>query len=199
MYEDDERDGTPSIYIDEVGRGYTDEEAREGLLWMFRPVPNRSHLSITPRPGSTIAPPPADALLSPFHSPSATLACSPTQFNSTQNVPLGEQVSTPNAPSQLVPQLTNSTSNNAHREQVNPSAQPKSEPWWISGGVEECIAKAEEIADAKFNAAAYAKRHASWMSTKIDCAAFLTWFIENYPNSVDETKNGGADFWSRFK
>ena len=34
--------GTPAIYIDEVGRGYTDEEAREGLLWMYRPVPNRS-------------------------------------------------------------------------------------------------------------------------------------------------------------
>ena len=38
--------GTPSIYIDEVGRGYTDEEAREGLLWMFRPVPNRNSLII---------------------------------------------------------------------------------------------------------------------------------------------------------
>jgi len=36
--------GTPAIYIDEVGRGYTDEEAREGLLWMFRPVPNRAAL-----------------------------------------------------------------------------------------------------------------------------------------------------------
>lgn len=29
--------GTPAIYIDQVGRGYTDEEAREGLLYMFRP------------------------------------------------------------------------------------------------------------------------------------------------------------------
>ncbi len=29
--------GTPAIYIDEVGRGYTDEEDREGLLYMFRP------------------------------------------------------------------------------------------------------------------------------------------------------------------
>jgi len=31
--------GTPAIYVDQVGRGYTDEEAREGLLYMFRPVP----------------------------------------------------------------------------------------------------------------------------------------------------------------
>lgn len=36
--------GTPAIYIDEVGRGYTDEEAREGLLWMYRPVANKSEL-----------------------------------------------------------------------------------------------------------------------------------------------------------
>jgi predicted glycosyltransferase len=37
---------TPAIYIDQVGRGYTDEEAREGLLWMFRPVANRGALNI---------------------------------------------------------------------------------------------------------------------------------------------------------
>ena len=112
--------GTPAIYIDEVGRGYTDEEAREGLLWMFRPVPNRAALK-------------------------------------------------------------------------------DGEPDWISGGVEECIAKAEEIADPSFDAAAYAKRHKSWMSTKIDCTAFLTWFIENYPKSVEETKTADNSFWERFK
>lgn len=31
--------GTPAIYVDEIGRGYTDEEARAGLLWMYRPYP----------------------------------------------------------------------------------------------------------------------------------------------------------------
>ena len=36
--------GTPAIYIDEVGRGYTDEEAREQLLWMYRPVPSAKEL-----------------------------------------------------------------------------------------------------------------------------------------------------------
>jgi predicted glycosyltransferase len=92
--------GTPAIYIDQVGRGYTDEEAREQLLWMFRPVKNRSALQ-------------------------------------------------------------------------------ESEPDWISGGVEECIDKAEELADAKFDVASYAKRHKAWMAMKIDCTAFLTWFIEN--------------------
>ena len=111
---------TPAIYIDQVGRGYTDEEAREQLLWMFRPVPNRSALQ-------------------------------------------------------------------------------ESEPTWISGGVEECIAKAEEIADAKFDTASYAKRHKAWLSTKIDCTAFLTYFIENYPQSVDAVRMADKSFWEKFK
>ena len=112
--------GTPAIYIDQVGRGYTDEEAREGLLWMFRPVPNRAALK----------------------------SC---------------------------------------------------EPDWISGGVEECITKAEEISSPAFDTASYAKRHKAWLSTKIDCTAFLTWFIEEYPQSVEETKQADKEFWKRFK
>ena len=112
--------GTPAIYIDQVGRGYTDEEAREGLLWMFRPVKDRSALQ-------------------------------------------------------------------------------ESEPTWISGGVEECIAKAEEIASAEFDREAYAKRHAAWLATKIDCTAFLTWFIENYPQSAEQTRKADISFWDRFK
>ena len=172
--------GTPAIYIDEVGRGYTDEEARHNLLWMFRPVPNRSYL--------TIAPAPSDAL-----------ACSPTSNNSSSNIPLREQASSPTAALACSPTSNNSSTNVPLGEQVTPSKQVKSEPWWISGGVEECIAKAEEIADAKFDASAYAQRHKAWMSTKIDCTAFLTWFIEHYPQSMEETKRGGAEFWKQFK
>lgn len=112
--------GTPAIYIDEVGRGYTDEEAREGLLWMYRPVPNRS-------------------------------------------------------------------------------AMKSDEPSWISGGVEECIEKAVEIADAKFDLAAYAKRHKEWLASKIDCTGFLTYFIETYPNSLKEVKGADKSFWDRFR
>lgn len=112
--------GTPAIYIDEVGRGYTDEEAREGLLWMFRPVANRGALKL-------------------------------------------------------------------------------GEPAWISGGVEECIDKAEEIASAGFDREAYEKRHKAWLATKIDCTGFLTWFIENYPNSVEEVRGADKSFWERFR
>lgn len=111
---------TPAIYIDQVGRGYTDEEARESLLWMFRPVPNRASLS-------------------------------------------------------------------------------PSEPSWISGGVEECVDKAEELANAAFDRATYAKRHAAWLATKIDCTAFLTWFVENYPQSAEDTRKADVGFWEQFK
>lgn len=116
--------GTPAIYIDEVGRGYTDEEAREELLWMYRPVPNKA-------------------------------------------------------------------------------AMNTNEPDWISGGVEECIAMAEQLASPSFDRASYAKRHKAWLAGKIDCTAFLTWFIENYPTSAEQTKNanatGDSTFWQLFK
>lgn len=112
--------GTPAIYIDEVGRGYTDEEAREGLLWMFRPVANRGALK-------------------------------------------------------------------------------QGEPAWISGGVEECIDKAEELASAGFDREAYAERHKAWLATKIDCTAFLTWFIEQYPESAELSRKADGAFWERFR
>lgn len=111
--------GTPAIYIDEVGRGYTDEEAREELLWMYRPVPSKDLLKPT-------------------------------------------------------------------------------EPEWISGGVKECIDKACEIASSDFNYAEYQQRYLSWLNKKIDCTAFLTWFIENYPVSQQQTKSATPDFWQQF-
>ena len=114
--------GTPAIYIDEVGRGYTDEQAREQLLWMYRPVPSKEQLKA-------------------------------------------------------------------------------SEPEWIIGGVKECIDKAEEIATASFDTAAYTQRHKKWLANKIDCTAFLTWFIENYPASQQQTRNNkeNKEFWAQFK
>ena len=81
----------------------------------------------------------------------------------------------------------------------NRAALKDGEPSWISGGVEECIDKAEEIASLSFDRAEYAKRYKAWLATKIDCTAFLTYFIENYPQSLEETKRGGAEFWSKFK
>lgn len=39
------------------------------------------------------------------------------------------------------------------------------------------------------------------LAEKIDCAKFLTWFIENYPSSAQEAKGRSADdvFWKQFK
>lgn len=136
--------GTPAIYIDEVGRGYTDEEAWEGLLWMYRPVANRSKL---------------------------TIEVTPKNIDKNTDIQSSE------------------------KNQKN----GKVEPWWISGGVEECIEKAEEIADAKFDSAAYAKRHKEWLASKIDCTGFLTWFIERYPESASMARKADCAFWEQFK
>lgn len=42
-------------------------------------------------------------------------------------------------------------------------------------------------------------RAAKLMSEKIDVTAFLTYFIENYPQSVEEVRHADAEFWKRFK
>lgn len=112
--------GTPAVYIDEVGRGYTDEEAREDLLYMFRPVPNKESL------------------------------------------------------------LPN-------------------EKEWIKGGVEECIETAEMLASPTYDREAWKHRHEAWMQTKIDPTAWLTWLIENYPQSVEEYRTNRAEVETRFK
>ena len=93
----------------------------------------------------------------------------------------------PNSNPQLVPQLNNSTSNNALREQ--PSG-----PEAMYEIVEQLVAM-----DAAERRALYQQRRQKMLSDKIDCAKFLTYFIENYPESVAETKNADASFWSRFK
>lgn len=46
----------------------------------------------------------------------------------------------------------------------NREALSEAEPSWISGGVEECIDKAEELASPTFDRLAYAKRHAAWLA-----------------------------------
>ena len=36
------------------------------------------------------------------------------------------------------------------------------------------------------------------LAEKIDVTAWLVWFIENYPKSVQETRNADAEFWAKF-
>ncbi len=47
--------------------------------------------------------------------------------------------------------------------------------------------------------ATYQSRRQKMLSDKIDCAKFLTWFIENYPASAEETRRVDDKFWEQFK
>jgi len=112
--------GTPAIYVDQVGRGYTDEEAREELLYMYRPVPT------------------AD------------------------DVPAGDKD-------------------------------------FILGGRKESMEKAIEIASPEFDREGWNERHSRWMATKFDCTGWLTWFIENYPESEKEWRENRVEIEKRFR
>ena len=44
-----------------------------------------------------------------------------------------------------------------------------------------------------------AERREKMLSEKVDYAKFLTWFIENYPESVAKTRNADKTFWDRLR
>lgn len=96
--------GTPAIYVDPVGRGYTDEEAARGLLYMYKPA-----------------------------------------------------------------------------QQL------------------EAIEKAVEIVSPGFDKEGWNQRHTAFLDEKIDCTAWLTWLIENYPRSVEEYRTNRAEIEKRFR
>ena len=77
-------------------------------------------------------------------------------------------------------------------------ALPKKEQ---PSGVEDLVATVEALVgmDAEERRRVFAERRERMLSEKIDCAKFLTWFIENYPSSVSETRKADAGFWERFK
>lgn len=45
----------------------------------------------------------------------------------------------------------------------------------------------------------FAAHRKKMLSEKIDCAKFLTWFIENYPSSVEQARNADNRFWNKFR
>lgn len=53
--------------------------------------------------------------------------------------------------------------------------------------------------DATERRALYQQRRQKMLSDKIDCAKFLTWFIEEYPNSATATRKANDAFWQQFK
>ena len=68
-------------------------------------------------------------------------------------------------------------------------------------GVEELYKRVEALVSMPSDQRrkVWAARRNQMLSDKIDCAKFLTWFIENYPASAQETRNANEAFWSRFK
>ena len=60
--------------------------------------------------------------------------------------------------------------------------------------VERLVAMPAEERRSTFQA-----RREKMLSEKIDCAKFLTWFIENYPASVEQTRMANTAFWESFK
>ena len=45
----------------------------------------------------------------------------------------------------------------------------------------------------------WSARRNQMLSDKVDCAKFLTYFIEQYPASAQEVKNATPDFWTQFR
>lgn len=115
------------------------------------------------------------------------MTCSSSSNNSGSITIDKEQVSSPSDALACSPSSNNSNSITIDREQ--PSG-----PEAMYRIVEQLVAM-----DASERRSLYRQRHQKMLSNKIDCAKFLTWFIENYPKSVGKTKNGGEEFWSRFK
>lgn len=73
------------------------------------------------------------------------------------------------------------------------SAQPS--------GVEALYEQVEQLVamPTEERKAVYQARREKMLTEKIDCAKFLTYFIENYPESVEETRKADKEFWERFK
>lgn len=72
-------------------------------------------------------------------------------------------------------------------------------------GVEQLYSCVEQLVamPAEQRRTVFAVRREKMLADKIDCAKFLTWFIENYPASAEQTKNANATsditFWQQFK
>ena len=90
---------------------------------------------------------------------------------------------------------------------IHASALPADSPIRTSGGAvqpsgTEALYKAVEqlvAMDPDERRTTFQQRRQKMLADKIDCAKFLTYFIEQYPSSAQEVKNATPDFWNRFK
>ena len=68
-------------------------------------------------------------------------------------------------------------------------------------GVEELYKRVEELVaiPSDQRRKLWSERRTQMLSDKVDCAKFLTYFIESYPQSVSATRHADAEFWLKFK
>ena len=68
-------------------------------------------------------------------------------------------------------------------------------------GVEELYKRVEELVamPSEQRRKVWAERRKRMLADKVDCAKFLTWFIENYPESATQTRNADSSFWTQFR
>ena len=68
-------------------------------------------------------------------------------------------------------------------------------------GVEELYKRVEQLVamPSEERRAVFQSRRQKMLSEKIDCAKFLTYFIESYPQSVDSVRTADMSFWEKFK
>lgn len=60
-------------------------------------------------------------------------------------------------------------------------------------------AKVEELLAMPNLREEFQKRRQKMLGDKIDVTAFLTWFIENYPESAEQARKADEEFWKKFK
>ena len=68
-------------------------------------------------------------------------------------------------------------------------------------GVEELYKRVEALVamPSEQRRVLWSARRNQMLNDKVDCAKFLTWFIENYPSSAQEVRSADNTFWERFK
>ena len=70
-----------------------------------------------------------------------------------------------------------------------------------AGSVDQLCARVSELVSlpASERQTTFQQRREAMLRDKIDCAKFLTYFIEQYPKSVEEVRGADESFWERFK
>lgn len=69
---------------------------------------------------------------------------------------------------------------------------------FLPENVDKMFEKIDQLLQADNLKAEWQKKVKRLLNEKIDVTAFITWFIENYPQSKQLTKSADADFWKQF-